>query len=90
GKLHTQIFKQIKLEALSEGDVVIDSQRQYELLQRASESLSAVQVSVRNKESLDIIALDLQDALGALGEITGEVSSEDVLDRMFSGFCLGK
>jgi tRNA modification GTPase len=36
------------------------------------------------------VAVDVQDALGALGEITGEVSSSDILDLMFGSFCLGK
>jgi len=39
---------------------------------------------------MDAIAQDLEDALGALGEITGETTPADILDEVFSGFCVGK
>ena len=39
---------------------------------------------------LDVTAMYLQSALTSLGELTGEVTGEDVLDRLFSSFCLGK
>jgi len=40
--------------------------------------------------SLDLLAVDLADALDAIGEITGEVTSAEVLERMFGSFCVGK
>jgi tRNA modification GTPase len=39
---------------------------------------------------LDMVALDVKEALDALGEITGEVTTSDILDHMFSRFCVGK
>ena len=39
---------------------------------------------------MDLIAVDLKEALDALSEVTGEISSEDVLDHIFSNFCVGK
>jgi tRNA modification GTPase len=45
---------------------------------------------VNDGVSADAVALDLQDAVGALGEITGEVTSADVLETMFAHFCVGK
>lgn len=69
---------------------VIDSERQYRLLERAVAALDQVAASLAAGQSLDLVALDLQDALGALGEITGEVGSDDVLEAVFSGFCVGK
>ena len=39
---------------------------------------------------MDLIAVDLKEALDALGEVTGEISSEDVLDHIYSNFCVGK
>lgn len=73
-----------------DADVIIDSERQYQLLLRAVNALGQVTESLHIGVSLDLVALDLQEALNALGEITGEVSSEDVLDAVFSGFCVGK
>jgi len=39
---------------------------------------------------LDLIAVEVQEALSALGELTGEVTSYDILEQIFSGFCVGK
>ena len=75
---------------ISGSELMIDSLRQKELLDRAVESLGSVKASLENKISLDAVALDLKDALDALGEITGEVTSEDILNNIFAGFCVGK
>ncbi|GAB6089300.1 tRNA uridine-5-carboxymethylaminomethyl(34) synthesis GTPase MnmE [Spirochaeta dissipatitropha] len=75
---------------ISDGAVVIDSQRQHDLLQRALQALDQVEQDIVQQDPMDVLALDLQEVLNALGEITGEVSSADVLDAMFSGFCVGK
>lgn len=75
---------------ISDGAVVIDSQRQHDLLRRALQALDQVEQDINQQDPMDVLALDLQEVLNALGEITGEVSSSDVLDAMFSGFCVGK
>lgn len=72
------------------GDAVIDSARQRDLLDRAVRALDAVEEAMDATIPADAVAVDVQDALGALGEITGEVSSADILDLMFASFCLGK
>jgi tRNA modification GTPase len=74
----------------TEGEVMIDSLRQKELLDRAVESLNTAVTAVTDGMPLDVVAPELQDAIDALGEITGEVTSSDILDRVFSGFCVGK
>ncbi len=73
-----------------EGDAVIDSLRQKELLERALSGVEKVDEAIHNGLPVDVLAMDLHDVLQALGEITGEVSSSDILDRMFSSFCVGK
>ena len=73
-----------------DGQVLIDSERQFRLLERSAASLRNVAASLEAGVSLDLVALDLQDAVAALGEITGEVTSEDILTSMFSNFCVGK
>ena len=68
--------------------VIIDSERQKDALHRL---LSQLEFLVSHgDESYDIIALFFQSALSVLGEITGEVTSEELLDTLFSNFCLGK
>jgi tRNA modification GTPase len=69
---------------------MIDSLRQKRLLERAVESLDAVLEALDAGVHLDLLAVDLKDAVDALGEITGEVTSADVLEQIFSGFCVGK
>jgi len=69
---------------------VIDSLRQKQLLDRAVAALDQVRAGAEAGVPIDMIALDVKDALDALGEITGEVTTADVLTRMFSGFCVGK
>ncbi len=75
---------------ISGTELMIDSLRQKDLLLRAGESLKSVKDSLINNISLDAVAMDLKDSLDAIGEITGEVSSVDILNNIFSGFCVGK
>ena len=70
--------------------LVIESERQKELLGRAASSLSAVRTAVSEDLPLDIVSMDIQEALEALGELTGEVTTDDILDRIFGSFCVGK
>lgn len=72
------------------GEPVVDSLRQKNLLDRTAAALEGVILSVENGLPIDMTALDLKDALDALGEITGEITTEDILDHMFSRFCVGK
>ncbi len=69
---------------------VIESDRQKQLIDRAVEALRRVREGLAEQVPLDLVAVDLQEALSALGEITGEVSSAELLDVMFSKFCVGK
>lgn len=72
------------------GDVMIDSLRQKKLLESALVSLKRVKEGMERRVSLDGVAMDLKDALDALGEITGEVTSDEILNNIFSNFCVGK
>ncbi|MEX2443264.1 MAG: tRNA uridine-5-carboxymethylaminomethyl(34) synthesis GTPase MnmE [Alkalispirochaeta sp.] len=73
-----------------EGSPVIDSLRQKNLLERAAAALGEVEAGLAAGYPVDAVSLDLQEAINALGEITGEVTSDDILDAVFGGFCLGK
>ena len=70
--------------------VVIDSMRQRDLLQRAATALDKTRSAAEEQAPLDAAAMELRDALDAMGEITGEVSSADILNNIFSNFCVGK
>lgn len=66
----------------------IDSERQRDKLLETAAALRDAEKAVSS--GYDIIALYLQSALSSLGELTGAVTGEDVLERLFSSFCLGK
>ena len=88
--LEDAILKRLTGIHVTGTELMIDSLRQKNLLLKAREALESVKSSMLNKVSLDAVALDLKDSLDAIGEITGEVSSVDILNNIFSGFCVGK
>ncbi len=74
----------------SSGNTGIATERQRDLIRRAELSLEEALELADQMRPLDIIAPLLRDAVNALGEITGEVSTAEILDTMFSRFCIGK
>ena len=71
-------------------DFVLTNSRQYETVGRAVECLQAASGAVLKGVPHEMVLLDLYAALEALNELTGEVVNEDILDRIFSTFCIGK
>lgn len=78
------------IEINGESDLVIENERQKKDLDRAAKALNDAEEHVKMELPLDIVTLDIQEALEALGEITGEVTTDDILDRIFENFCVGK
>jgi tRNA modification GTPase len=68
----------------------IGTARQKELIDRAIAALDEALDLAENREPLDLIAPLLREGVNSLGEITGEVSTAEILDTMFSRFCVGK
>ena len=89
-ELETSLFEAALGKKSLEDNVVIDSLRQRDLLQRAADALKNAEKAAEEKAPIDAAAMELHDALNALGEITGEVSSADILNNIFSNFCVGK
>ena len=71
-------------------NAMISNIRHYEALCRAEQGLQRVEEGLQQQLSGELLALDLHDALDALGEITGQVSSQEVLNTIFERFCIGK
>ncbi|MCB0517823.1 MAG: tRNA uridine-5-carboxymethylaminomethyl(34) synthesis GTPase MnmE [Lewinellaceae bacterium] len=69
---------------------IVTNARHYEALQKASESLDDVQRGLDDGVTSDFVAMDIRRALAYLGEILGEMSTEDLLSNIFSRFCIGK
>ena len=70
--------------------VLVTRLRHKTTLEQAHRSLQEAMRSLERKESGECVALDIRAALDALGEITGAVSTEDILERIFQDFCIGK
>ena len=70
------------------GDFLCE-ERHYNALLRAKERLNSAILSV-NDTSLDLLAIDVTDAWSALGEITGKTATEEIINDIFSRFCVGK
>lgn len=64
--------------------------RHQDALRRTSEAVVRARKALAGQVALDLVALDLRIAVGAIGEIVGKTTTEDLLDRIFSTFCLGK
>jgi tRNA modification GTPase len=77
-------------EKLSSDDVIITNIRHYEALLRVSESLGRVISGLEDQIPEDLIAIDIRQAIHYLGEITGEITSDEILGNIFRNFCIGK
>lgn len=71
-------------------DVVVTNARHYEALVAAREALLRVSAGLASGQGGELVSVDLRDATDALASITGEVSSQDVLNNIFKNFCIGK
>lgn len=75
---------------VTNANFIVTDARHYDLLLRTIERLKASQNAFAERRSEEIIVADLRDGLRFLGEITGETTSNDILGRIFSTFCIGK
>ena len=70
--------------------VMLSNARHYEAVSRAHIAIERVQEGLQNNLSGELLSLDLQDCLAALGEVTGQITNQEVLSNIFSKFCIGK
>jgi tRNA modification GTPase len=91
GGLKQALFDICEATPLAAGqDTVVTSERHFDLLNRSSELLEMALGTLRSGGGGEKVALDLRKGLGSIGEITGEVTTEDILNEVFSKFCIGK
>ena len=75
---------------IPENGVVINNVRQANQLNRAKQGLEQVLLGLKEKRAYDFLTIDLKDALDSLGEITGDSISYEIVNDIFSRFCIGK
>ncbi len=88
--LQNKLLSLIETGALKSDDTIVTNSRHYEALTKALESIHRVQDGVHSGISGDFLAQDIRQALFHLGEITGEVTTDDLLGNIFQNFCIGK
>jgi tRNA modification GTPase len=89
-ELRNRLSDIVVKEKLSSDDVIITILRHYEALLRVSESLGRVMSGLEDRIPEDLIAIDIRQAIHYLGEITGEITSDEILGNIFRNFCIGK
>lgn len=93
--LGIEILKEKLYNAVTENsglteNIIITNVRHYTALKEVQSSLHEIKKGIENKISGDLLSPDIRRCLHFLGEITGEISNEDMLDYIFSKFCIGK
>jgi tRNA modification GTPase len=88
--LRKMMYEKIAGEAINLESAVVTNLRHMEALKKTQAILKEVTDSIHQKESGELTALHLRRALQYLGEITGEVTTDDLLENIFSKFCIGK
>ena len=89
-ELRQALRNTIDTSSLKAHSVVVSNMRHYAALRSASEALNRARTALDGNLPADLISEDLRQVLHHLGEITGEITSDDILHSIFSTFCIGK
>lgn len=94
-RLHTDelqelLYNAVKLPELSDQDIMVTNMRHYEALKQAHTAIVRVQDGLNDRISGDFLSQDIRECLHYLGEITGQITTDEVLGNIFSKFCIGK
>jgi tRNA modification GTPase len=89
-ELTTTLTHLVNKGALSNNETIVSNSRHFEALNNAYNSIKEVQKGIDANISTDLFAIDIRQALHYLGEITGKVTTEDLLGNIFANFCIGK
>ncbi len=89
-ELKTDLISLIDKGVLGSGSTIISNTRHYDALIKALQEVQKIQKGLTDGISGDLLAIDIRQALNYLGEITGEISSDELLGNIFANFCIGK
>ena len=88
--LKNQLLSFVNTGALRNNDTIVTNSRHYDSLLMAFEAVHKVKDGLESGLSGDLLAIDIRQALYYFGEITGEITNDDLLGNIFSNFCIGK
>lgn len=89
-KLRSVLRNIVEIRGKYEEDIVITNIRHYQALNNVSASLSRVEEGLKTGLAEDLLAVDIRQAIHYLGEITGEITTDEILGNIFKNFCIGK
>ncbi len=89
-ELQNKLLEFVNTGALRNNETIVTNTRHYDALLKALEEIQKVQYGLDSGLSGDLMAIDIRQALYHFGEITGEISSDDLLGNIFANFCIGK
>ncbi len=89
-ELKNILGRTVETRKLNSENVIITNIRHYEALLKVSESLERVKSGLDSSLPEDLIAIDIRHAIHYLGEITGEITTDEILENIFRNFCIGK
>lgn len=89
-ELKEQLLKFVNTGALRNNETLVTNSRHYDALLKALEEIEKVQMGIDAGLSGDLLAIDIREALYHFGEITGQVTNDELLGNIFANFCIGK
>ncbi|MBT8278891.1 MAG: 50S ribosome-binding GTPase, partial [Bacteroidia bacterium] len=89
-ELKSKLLDFVNTGALRNNETIITNSRHYDALLKALEEIQKVQQGMDDQLSGDLLAIDIRQAIYHFGEITGEITNDDLLGNIFANFCIGK
>ncbi len=89
-ELKLTLLQQSGIQLLNPNSIIITNLRHFESLKKVQQQLEKVLESLHSHISTDLLAEDLRLCIYHFGEVTGEITNEDILGNIFSKFCIGK
>ncbi|MEN0082760.1 GTPase, partial [Flavobacterium lindanitolerans] len=88
--LKNQLLSFVNTGALRNNETIVTNTRHYDSLLKALEEIQKVKFGLQSNISSDLMAIDIRQALYYFGEITGQVTNDELLGNIFANFCIGK
>lgn len=89
-ELQNKLLEFVNTGALRNNETIVTNSRHYDAILKALEEIIKVQQGIDSGLSGDLLAIDIRQALHYFGEITGEISNDELLGNIFANFCIGK